>query len=267
MIGSRGLLSEYSGIETLLREICPRLALIGHEVTVFGDRSNVSEYKGVKIEATPSLRTKHLETLSRSMIATIKACRNRFDILHYHDVGPALFGTIGRPFGIPSILTLHSLDWRRSKWSTLSRGAIRRIEQVSVTRMDAVTVVSECLGKYLSEQYDIGSTFLPNVVEKVSFVRPSSFSARLTIEPRKYLLFVGRLSPEKGLHDLIDAYRQLDTELALVVAGGPGYDVAYSNLLQHSANGLNVIFAGHVSAPQLSEFIQQRICICPAISN
>jgi glycosyltransferase involved in cell wall biosynthesis len=253
MIGSRGLLSEYSGIEVLLSDICPRLIDLGHSVTVFGDKSHVRDFAGVALETTPALRTKHLETLSRSMIATIQASRGRFDVLHFHDVGPALFAPIGRLFGIPSVLTLHSLDWMRSKWSPLSKKIIRRIESIAVKRVGAVTVVSESLRGYLAEEYNIDSEFLPNVVESAPTVEPTQFSADLQIEPKRYLLFAARLSPEKAAHELIDAFRQLDTDLALVIAGNPGYDQGYSRMLRRSADGLNIVFTGHVGAAQLSE--------------
>jgi glycosyltransferase involved in cell wall biosynthesis len=253
MIGSRGLIHPYSGIETALQALCPRLVQRGHQVTVYGDRHNAGAIDGVQLESVPAFETKHLETLSRSLVATLRATSRGFDVVHYHDVGPALFGALARLRRVPAVLTLHSLDWQRAKWSRTSQAAIRAIEQLAIPRMNRVAVVSRSLGTYLKAEYGLDSEWLPNVVEPARAAPPTSFSRELGLEPRKYVLYAGRLVREKALHDLIRAFRALTTDFKLVIAGEDRHDDGYCNELKLLARGSATLFTGHVPRERLQE--------------
>jgi glycosyltransferase involved in cell wall biosynthesis len=253
IIGSRGLLSEYSGIEATLREICPRLARRGHAVTVFGEESAESCIDGVSLDAVAAFGGKHLETLSRSLAATRRALAGRFDLIHFHDAGPGVYSTITRLWRVPSVLTLHSLDWQRDKWSAPAKLGIRLIEKVAVRNVNRITVVSEPLRAYLVTEYRRQSIVLPNVVEPRPHVPATSFSAQFGLSDRQYVLFVGRLVKEKAPHMLIDAFRTLKTNMKLVVAGQDRYEERYAHDLRRIAEGTGIVFTGHVPADQIGE--------------
>jgi hypothetical protein len=71
-IGSRGIPARYSGFETFYEQLSIRLAKLGHDVSVY-NRSHFIKgingyYNGVKIISLPSIQTKHLDTLSHTLI-------------------------------------------------------------------------------------------------------------------------------------------------------------------------------------------------------
>ncbi len=253
VIGSRGLASEYSGIESMLRELCPRLVDRGHAVTVFGERCAVTTFQGASLEAVPSIGGKYGETLSRSLLATLRALRAEFDVIHFHDAAPALFGPLARAWGQPTVLTLHSLDWRRDKWPAAAKRSIKLIERMAVRSADRITVVSEPLRDYLISEYTRTAVVLPNIVEAQRSVPRSSLSEGLGLQPRGYILFVGRLVPEKGVHLLTAAFAALETALKLVIVGDDRYDERYSRELRRNAADDRIVFTGRLPASKLNE--------------
>lgn len=253
MIGSRGLLSRYSGVETLLAELCPRLVQNGHQVTVFGSRTDTDTLCGVNCERAPALKSKYLETPTAALFSTRRAILRRYDLIHFHDVAAGVFAPIATAQRVPSVMTLHSLDWKREKWPTLAQNAIRKVESVAVRAAGRITVVSKSLQGYLERTYALPSTLLPNTVAPLPYVQPSSFSAHLGLTPFRYILFAARLVKEKAPLDLIQAFKRLDTDFKLVIAGESCYDDRYLQDLYDCARGHNVIFTGQVSFENLSE--------------
>lgn len=253
VIGSRGLLSEYSGIESMLREICPRLVRRGHSVTVFGNEATPRSFEGVSLARAASFGGKYTETLSRSFCSTLRALVDRFDLLHFHDVAPALYSPLSRLRGVPSLLTLHSLDWRSGKWPAPARTAIKVIERIAVSNASELTAVSPPLRDYVQETYRRECVVLPNVVERRPHTPLAKFAAQLALRERGYVLYVGRLVPEKDARTLIEAYHQVRTDLKLVITGDDRYSETYAGELRRIADPSKVLFTGHVSAADLCE--------------
>jgi glycosyltransferase involved in cell wall biosynthesis len=74
------------------------------------------------------------------------------------------------------------------------------------------------------------------------------------LEPGKYILFLGRFSPEKGCHLLVEAYEKLDTDIKLVMAGASSYCDDYSRRLQtHAGERLKML--DWVSGEALDELL------------
>jgi glycosyltransferase involved in cell wall biosynthesis len=253
MIGSRGVVNTSSGIETVLQCLCPRLVSRGHHITVFGDQNNVGSFEGVCLRSVPALNSKHLETLSRSFCSTLLALSSDFDVIHFHDVAPALWSGMTRIARRPTVLTLHSLDWKRAKWSAVSQSGIRFIEKIAVRRVDRIAVVSQSLQDYLRKEYGLASEVLPNAVEPLVPVPAGAFSARLGLAPRKFILFAGRLVREKALHDLIQAYKASGTDMKLVIAGESRHGTSYEREIRAMAQNTGTLFAGLLTREQLQE--------------
>jgi glycosyltransferase involved in cell wall biosynthesis len=253
MIGSRGLVSRYSGIETALSSLSSRLVKHGHSVTVYGDRENVGSHDGVQLQSVPAFPSKHLETLTRSLLSVLHALPRKFDVIHLHDVAPAVWSPAAKLARVPTVLTLHSLDWKRARWNTLSRQGIRLIERMAVRQVGRIAVVSNSLQEYLRAAYGLDSVVLPNAVEPSMYVKPTSFSAALGLKSRQYILFTARLVREKAAHDLIRAFRAVSSGCKLVIAGESRYDTGYARELHELARGTATVFTGHLSQPQLQE--------------
>ena len=84
------------------------------------------------------------------------------------------------------------------------------------------------------------------------------------LRPGEYVLFLGRFSPEKNCHPLIEAFGRLDTEVALVLAGGAQPSSLYAQTLRREA-GRNVHFIDYVSGVAFEELLTNaRLLVLPS---
>ncbi len=252
MIGSRGIGSNYGGIERVLDHLCPELAALGHQLDVYCREDLVVPYRdGIRSIPTPSVGGKHFENLSRSSYALLRSVR-RCDLIHFHAVGPGILSSATRLLHQPSIVTVHALDQRREKWGPGARICLSLAERTLVANADAISVVSERLRRYFLERYDLRTGFIPNGMSRQPPIAAGPVLSELGLEPQRYLLFASRLTPEKGCHDLITAFNQVGTDMRLVIAGTSGAS-DYIASLRAQADPAKVVFAGHRSGEQLVE--------------
>ena len=135
-IGSEGI-PYPNAFSKITEEIAKRLVNRGHKIVVYGRKhlvKNSNDYLGIKRINLPSIRSKHLETITNSFISTIHACYNHkaFDIIHIHGIGPSILSIIPRVFGIKSVVHIHALDWKREKWGKIAKLYLRLSEYTSL---------------------------------------------------------------------------------------------------------------------------------------
>lgn len=233
-IGGRGVISKYSGIESYYEEVGKRLAAMGHEVTVYCRTyftPALREHNGMRLVRLPTFRSKHLETLIHTTLSTVHAMPRRYDVVHYHALGPALFSFLPRMVGMKTAVTVQGLDWQRKKWGRVASGVLRLGERASVWLPNGTMVVSRTLQERYRDMHGTETLFVPNG----GVLRERSQPQRILewgLEPGRYVLFLGRFSPEKGCHLLVEAFEQLDTDVKLVMAGASSYCDAYSQQLR-----------------------------------
>jgi glycosyltransferase involved in cell wall biosynthesis len=255
-IGGRGVVSKYSGIETYYEEVGKRLVDMGHEVTVYC-RSYftpaVSPHEGMRLVRFPTFRSKHLETFVHTLLSTIHVMFSKCDIVHYHAQGPALFSFFPRLVGKKTLVTVQGQDWQRKKWGRMASFILRLGEVASVRLPNHTMVVSRTLQQHYLAAYGAATEYVPNGSIIRQPVKPSQLSEwGLTAD--NYILFLGRFSPEKNCHLLIEAYEKLDTRAKLVLAGGSSYSSAYIDELQkHQSN--RIVFLDWVYGPALDELL------------
>ncbi len=237
-IGGRGVISKYSGIETYYEEVGKRLAQMGHEVTVYCRNyftPELAEHNGMRLVRLPTIRTKHLETVIHTLFSTVHALTQRYDVVHYHALGPALFSFLPRLLRNKTAVTVQGLDWQRKKWGRLASAVLRLGERASVQLPDATMVVSRTLQERYRELHGVEAFYVPNG----GVLRPRSEPKAILewgLEPGKYVLFLGRFSPEKGSHLLVEAFEQIDSDVKLVMAGAASYCDDYSRTLRTHAS-------------------------------
>jgi glycosyltransferase involved in cell wall biosynthesis len=255
-IGGRGLVSKYSGIETYYEEVGKRLVELGHEVTVYC-RSYFTpalpKYEGMRLVRLPTFRSKHLETLLHTLLSTIHVMFSDCEIVHYHAQGPALFSFFPRLVGKKTVVTVQGQDWQRKKWGRFASFALRLGELASARLPNRTMVVSQALQRHYQTAYGVQTKYVPNgsAIRK----RVAPFQIReWGLEPDNYILFLGRFSPEKNCHLLIEAYEKLDTPAKLVLAGGSSHTNAYvDELRKHQSE--SVLFLDWVHGPALDELL------------
>ena len=229
---------------------------MGHEVTAYCRNyftPAVKQHNGVRVVRLPTIRTKHLETLVHTFLSTIHVLAQPYDVVHYHALGPALFSFIPRLVGKKTVVTVQGLDWQRKKWGRVASAVLRLGERAAVSLPTHTMVVSRTLRDHYRTGYRSETSYVPNggIVRQRRLPRAMQDWG---VEPGQYILFLGRFSPEKGCHLLVEAYETLKTDVKLVLAGASSYCPEYSRQLRaHASEWVKVL--DWVSGSELEELL------------
>ncbi|MFH1279953.1 MAG: glycosyltransferase [Candidatus Eisenbacteria bacterium] len=240
VIGAKGIPPTFGGIERHVAELSNRLATRGFIMKVYSRpyyTTMEGRFQGIEIQRLPTIHTKHLDAITHSALATIHTLFQRVDLAHYHAQGPSVLSFVPRFFGIRTVVTVHGLDWKRDKWGRMAQQCLRMGEAASARFPNRTITVSRTLKRYYEEKYGRTVTYIPNGIRVEEIPPAKEIIDEFGLRPRRYLLFVGRLVPEKGCHYLIRAFRSLDTDMDLAIAGGSSHSDAYLEELKEMAAG------------------------------
>lgn len=259
MIGQRGVPATFGGIEHHVEELGSRLAARGHDVTVY-TRTNYSAerhalYRGMRPRYLPTVNSKHLDAIVHSTLSTLDAMLKRADIVHYHAVGPGIPALLPRYLSRTKVvLTVHGLDAERAKWGGAARQVLRVAQWLSARVPDATIVVSKDLEAHYRHHYHRPTIYIPNGVKEPRRRPPAEITRRFGLHGGDYLLFVGRLVPEKAPDLLLRAFRRMEGDIRLVLAGGSSFTDDYVRELERLASqDSRVIMPGYVYGEVLEE--------------
>lgn len=250
------------GISTYTEQIGSRLVARGHEVVVYCRRQYLDEtdlrgdpppYRGITRRLSPGVRGKYFDAISHTFTAAMDAIRRDFDVVHIHGSAPAVVTPLLRlRRRLPIVVTIHGLDWEGRKWGPVATAIMRAMARAPIRWAHEVTVVSRRLHEFYRDAFGRETTYIPSGVELADLVPADEITRRWGLEPDSYILFVGRLTPEKGLEYLLQAYQQIETDKKLVVVGGANFKDPYVDML-HELAGPNVIFTGYQQGRILAE--------------
>jgi glycosyltransferase involved in cell wall biosynthesis len=251
-IGTRGVPSNYSGIETACEGLYSALANRGHKITVYcrseSDLQEGDYYRGIRRIAMPAIRKRSLESLSHNAVCLLHAAIQKdYDIVHVHALAPGCFLPVCRLTTARLVSTVHGLDWQRAKWKGVGSKLLRFGEQSLVRLADQMIVVSQDLQQYYDLSYGRSTVHIPNGVEELANDDGNDQDTLCLygLKPSDYILFLGRLVPEKRVEDLIAAYHFVPGNRKLVIAGdNSSHDGYITNLQVLAAEDPRVLFIG-----------------------
>lgn len=276
MIGHKRIPSREGGVEVVVEELSTRLVKEGHTVEVYNrkgknvqdknadlDKKNLKEYKGVRIITIPTINKKGIDALLYSFFASIRAIFGKYDVLHYHAEGSCAMLWIPHLFKKRIVVTIHGLDWQRSKWGGFATKYIKFGEKCAVKFADEIIVLSKGVQKYFKDTYGRETNFIPNGVEKPETREANIITEKYGLKKDDYILFLARIVPEKGLHYLIDAFKQIKTDKKLVIAGGASHTNDYLEEIKKKASEDDrIIMTGFVQGEELEELFSNCYLYC-----
>lgn len=266
MIGHKVIPSRRGGIETVLTNLCPLLVELGAEVTCYNRSSDKVEneyiketdgktYKGVKLKKAWTVKARGVAAMIASFTAAIAASFGRYDVVHFHAEGPCAALWIPKLFGKKCVATVHGLDWQREKWGKgFASKYIKFGEKVLAKYADEIIVLSQSAADYFKETYNRKAVIIHNGIEKPQKREISQISEKYGLLKDEYICIISRLTAEKGVHYLIDAYNEVKPDKKLVIAGDTSDTDEYVALLKEKAkDNPSIIFTGFISGMVLEE--------------
>ena len=250
LLGTRGVPASYSGFETCVEQLGQRLVKRGHEVTVYCRSHHITYegnyYKGMRLVKLPTISNKYLDTMVHSLISSLHALPQRYDIALYFIAGNSPVTWMLRIVGTKTILNVDGLDWRREKWPMLAKKYIQFAEYLATKLPTQYLTDSQVVQGYYVDRFKDKPPYIPYGSD-VDIIPPGETLAQFGLEPNEYILFVGRLVPENCAHHLVKAFRGLQTDLKCVIVGDAAYAEKYIASLKKLAEGdERIIFTGYV---------------------
>lgn len=256
VIGTRGFPGVEGGVERHCECLCTRMAGRA-DVLVYRRRPYVKarkSYKGVRFKDLPSTKVKGLEAVLHSFLATCSALARRPDVVCYHNIGPALFSPLLRLRRIPVVLTYHSPNYEHDKWGGVAKAVLRLSERVALRSAARVIFVNRFQLERCADSCRGKAVYIPNGVDAPSPQAGAEALARFGLEPGRYILSVGRITPEKGFDVLIKAFREAaPVGMKLAIVGGVESEKSYAEDLRVLAAGVPVVFTGELHGGELAQ--------------
>ena len=269
ILGTRGIPAAYSGFETAAEELASRLSRRGHDVVVYCrphvvDR-NLAAYKGARLVHLPTIQNKYLDTFVHTLLSSWHAARiTRPDVALFFIAGNSPLCRITRAAGIPTLINIDGLDSDRQKWPAPAKAYLRFAERAAPHFADQAITDSHAVADTFHRRYGRRVGVVPYGVEDPGHDGRQALDD-LGLEPRRYILFVGRLEPENNPHLLVEAFSRIDTLRArgmkLVIVGGAPYAGDYIRQVRRTADP-RVVFPGYVFGRRYWELQRHAYAFC-----
>ncbi len=271
VIGTRGIPGIQGGVETHCQELYPRLVKLGCEVTIITRSPYVqnrnSKFQGVTLKHIFSPKRKSLEAIVHTLLAILHARTLSPDILHVHAIGPAILIPVAKLLGMTVIMTHHGPDYDRQKWGHMAKFILRLGERWGTRFADRIIVISNTIKNLIETKYHrMDCVLIPNGVNIPDKLASTAYITSLGLQNNDYIIAVGRFVPEKGFHDLVEAYRQIgNTQCKLVLVGDADHETVYSRDLKRVATENGIVLTGFIRGRHLTEiFSHARAFVMPS---
>lgn len=246
MIGHKRIPSREGGVEVVVEELSTRLTDLNYEVEAYNrsgyhvsgkDFGNGRRkyYNGIRIIIVPTFKNGKLNAIVYSALATLRALFGGYDVIHYHAEGPCSMLFIPKLFGIRVVATIHGLDWQRAKWGNFASKVLKFGEKMAAKYADEVIVLSKNVQQYFLDTYGRETHYISNGISRPEIKEVKEIEEKYGLHKDEYILFLARIVPEKGLHYLIEAFGQIQTDKKLVIAGGSSHSLDYMKQIEEMA--------------------------------
>ena len=268
ILGIRGLPSTYSGYETFVGELAPRLVERGHDVTIYCRKSlyadRPDEYRGMRMKYLPSIEHKALSTLSHTFLSMLHASLSRFDLIFAVNAANGMFGFISRLAGTKCVLNVDGMEWLRPKWNRLGRLVFKNSARMGTWFYNEIVTDADEMHRLYARDFGIDTTYIAYGAN-IETSTDAGILAQYGLEPKSYYLIASRLIPDNNADLIVEAFCRTDSRRVLAIAGSADYrgntvERAFIDRLRR-LGGSRVKFLGHVNS---SDHIKELHCNCYA---
>ncbi|MBE9037904.1 glycosyltransferase family 4 protein [aff. Roholtiella sp. LEGE 12411] len=267
VIGAKGLPPKQGGVEHHCAELYTRIAAQGHTVDLFA-RSSYTEnswlghydFQGVRVISLPGGNLRGVDAFITSALGAISAISKKYDIIHFHALGPSLFTCLPKiATSAKVVVTCHGLDWQRAKWGSFSTRLIQVGEKTAVRFAHKLIVVSNVLQSYFWQTYGVRTVYIPNAPANYGESDPNfTYGTQLNLQQKRYIMFLGRLVPEKRPDLLVEAFCALKPiGWKLLLVGSVSDTKSFTaRLLERVASNRDIVLAGELQGTRLWEIVR-----------
>lgn len=256
VLGHKRIPSRVGGIEIVVDELSVRMASEGHDVYVYNrncGEEKLKEYKNIHIIEVPTFKNSKLNAIVYSIFATLHIIFHKYDVVHYHAEGPCSMLPLAKLFGKKTVATIHGLDWQRAKWGGFATRYLKFSEKAAAKYADALITLAPSTQKYFFDTYGRKSIVIPNGITQTNTVKPDIIK-KYGVEGKDYILFLARITPEKGLDYLIDAFKKTNTNKKLLIAGALEPSTPYIEQIKaKTSDDERIKLVGFVEGQRLAE--------------
>lgn len=244
-----------AGVDSVVEAVISGLDRERFEPVVYVNRALVPEevvIPNARLVRIKTMQGKYFNATSLFLFSALHALfRGDYDLINVHSVETCFVLPILR-LRYKVVATAHGLLSKEppelSKWGK-AKPLLRLTELPFMHLSNRRTSVSKPDKDYLEDRYHKDVAYLPN---GIGDLRPDAAAARdflagYGLEPGKYILFTaGRIVPRKGCHLLLEALREMDDDVKVLVVGDMSHVPEYAERLRGLADD-RVRFCGFVS--------------------
>ncbi|MDH5570632.1 MAG: glycosyltransferase family 4 protein [Gammaproteobacteria bacterium] len=273
VLGTRGIPDVLGGVETHCQELYPRLVDLGCDIRLItrtpyvAIENRAKSYNGVQLKHIFAPKKKSIEAIVHTFLGVLYARFYCPDILHVHAIGPSLMVPLARLLGLRVVVTHHGPDYDRQKWGVWAKRILKLGEYGAAKFSNQIIVISNVIGKILETKYNrAGTILIHNGVNLAVKDNNCDYIHSLGLVPGNFMIAVGRFVEEKGFHDLINAYKRLNSQdLKLVLVGDADHETVYSSSLKKMAHENGVILTGFIKGSKLQQiFTSAKLFVMPS---
>lgn len=268
--GTRGIPQIPGGVESHCEKLYPIIAAMGHEVIVARRSTYVQDgltsWSGVQLIDIFTPKKKSIEAITHTFLAILKAKKYKPDILHIHAIGPSIMVPFARLLGLKVVITNHGPDYDRQKWNWLAKQILKLGEYLGGKFANEIIVISNVIARIMRDRCGRESHLIYNGVVIPELIPNADYIDSLGLKSKNYILAAARFVPEKGLHDLINAFKQTSLDCKLVLAGDADHEDKYSTDLKKLAGSdKRIVLTGFITGDKLHQiFHHAKLFVLPS---
>jgi glycosyltransferase involved in cell wall biosynthesis len=251
IIGSRGYPYVYSGYETFVSEVAPRLQKQNVEVHVYCHKQLFSprpkQVNGIYLHYIPSIQSKVLSQWSSSFLSTCHALTKRYDVILYVNSANGIFGVLTKLFRKKTVINVDGLEWLRPKWKGLGAKVFYFTSKMATRWMDKIITDADAMKDVYLKEFKTDSAVIAYGAN-IRYSKQPELITKWNLKQNEYYLIVGRLIPDNNALLILEEFVRSTSNRKLVIVGDVPYEDEYATNIK-KVKDQRILFTGYVNGP------------------